>query len=56
MTTYGMHMQTYTVFFPLADDTNLANLATGYDVTSSAYMAAPSDCTYANTSGASSDG
>ena len=39
-------LQTYTVYFPLADNTNKLNLATGADVTSSDYMSTPSDCTY----------
>lgn len=34
------------MYFPLADNTNKLNLATGADVTSSDYMSAPSDCTY----------
>lgn len=42
-------LQAYTIFFPLADNTNLANLATGLDVTSASYMNAPGDCVYDNT-------
>ena len=42
-------LQAYTIFFPLADDTNIANLATGLDVTSASYKNAPGDCVYDNT-------
>lgn len=51
---YGAPAGNYTIFWPLADDTNLANLASaarlGADVTSSRYAAAPADCVYANSS------
>ena len=43
-------MQEYTIFFPLADNTNKANLATGLDVQSQNYTNAPGDCVYSNTS------
>ncbi|KAL3150830.1 hypothetical protein ABBQ32_000588 [Trebouxia sp. C0010 RCD-2024] len=46
-TTSGL--QAYTIFFPLADNTNIANLATGLDATSASYMNAPGDCVYDNT-------
>ena len=48
---HALPLQNYTIFWPLADDTNLANLASaarlGADVTSSNYAAAPADCVYA---------
>lgn len=43
-------LQEYTIFFPLADNTNKANLATGLDVQSQNYTNAPGDCVYSNTS------
>ena len=43
-------LQEYTIFFPLADNTNKANLATGLDVQSANYTNAPGDCVYSNAS------
>lgn len=34
------------MFFAAADDTNIANLATGLNVQSAAYAANPGDCAY----------
>lgn len=45
-----MSLQDYTIFFPLADDTNIANLASGLDVQTPNYTNAPGDCVYDNTS------
>ena len=41
-------LQEYTIFFPLADNTNKANLATGLDVQAPSYQYAPGDCAYDN--------
>ena len=51
---HALALQNYTIFWPLADNTNVANLASaarlGADVTSSGYAAAPADCVYVNSS------
>ncbi|DBA84773.1 TPA: hypothetical protein ACH3X1_005812 [Trebouxia sp. C0004] len=48
-------LQDYTIFFPLADDTNIANLATGLDVQAASYSYAPGDCVYDNTTAITSE-
>nr|QOL01286.1 putative extracellular protein TR9_087 [Trebouxia lynnae] len=48
-------LQEYTIFFPLADDTNIANLATGLDVQAASYSSAPGDCVYDNTTAITSE-
>ncbi|KAL0017780.1 hypothetical protein WJX77_011291 [Trebouxia sp. C0004] len=49
-------LQDYTIFFPSADNTNMANLATGLNVQSAGYESRPGDCAYNNTSANSSVG
>lgn len=42
-------LQEYTIFFPLAENTNIANLATGLNIETESYSNAPGDCAYDNT-------
>lgn len=50
-------LQDYTIFFPLTRNTNINNIraAGSANVTTVAYMTAPSDCQYTNSSSVSTN-